>query len=140
MTAPRTRMSGAELQTAREYLGLTIESLAGMLNVIPRTVRAWESGADPIPYRVPDEVAVIENYSAHAVDELVAALRADPDPFIVTYRRDGDMHTARPDTAHLPARWWRHIVARAVHEVPGVRIVGDTADVHARKPKKVSAK
>lgn len=113
-----------------------IESLAGMLNVIPRTVRAWESGTDPIPYRVPDEVAVIEDYAAHAVDELVVALRADPDPVIVTYRRDEDMHAARPDTAHLPARWWRHVVARAAHDVRGVHIVDlrDVAvDAHAER-------
>lgn len=64
-------MDGGELQTVREFLGLTIESLAGMLRV----------------------------------------------------RRDEDMHASRPDTAHLPARWWRHVVARAAHEVPGVEIV-----------------
>lgn len=39
-----------------------------------------------------------------------------------SYRRDEDMHAARPDTAHLPARWWRHVVARAAHEVQGVVI------------------
>lgn len=116
------RMSNAELQTVREYLGLTIEALAGMLSVRPDTVRRWESGREPIPYRVPDEVEKLEQYTAAAVGELVAALQDQRDPGVAVYRRDEDMHAARPDTAHLPARWWRHVVARAAHEVPGVVI------------------
>lgn len=116
------RMDGGELQMVREYLGLTIESLAGMLQVNPRTVRSWEAGRDPIPDRIRLETEQIETMTAQAVGELVAALRDARDPAVVVYRRDEDMHTARPDTAHLPARWWRHVVARACHEVPGVEI------------------
>jgi len=115
------RMDGGELQTVREFLGLTIESLAGMLRVNPRTIRSWEAGRDPIPARIRDEVALIEAMTAQAVTELVDALRRDP--VVAVYRRDEDMHASRPDTAHLPARWWRHVVARAAHEVPGVKIV-----------------
>lgn len=117
------RMDGGELQTVREFLGLTIESLAGMLRVNPRTIRSWEAGRDPIPARIRDEVEQIEAITAQAVTELVDALRDARDPAVVVYRRDADMHAARPDTAHLPARWWRHVVARAAHEVPGVEIV-----------------
>ncbi|MGV0653759.1 DUF1870 family protein [Mycolicibacterium thermoresistibile] len=102
-------------------MGLTIESLAGMLRVNPRTIRSWEAGRDPIPERIRDEVEQIEAITAQAVTELVDALRRDP--VVAVYRRDEDMHAARPDTAHLPARWWRHVVARAAHEVPGVEIV-----------------
>jgi len=115
-------MSGAELQTVREYLGLTLEALAGMLKVRADTVRRWESGKERIPLRVPDEVQVIEDFTARAVGELVGALRDARDPVVRVYRHDEDMHTARPDTVHLPARWWRHVVARAAHEVPGVVI------------------
>lgn len=60
--------------------------------------------------------------TAKAVDELVDVLNAARDPAVYVYRRDEDMHAARPDTAHLPARWWRHVVARACQEVPGVVI------------------
>lgn len=45
-----------------------------------------------------------------------------PDPVVLVYRRDEDMHAARPDIAHLPARWWRHVVARTAQEVPGLVI------------------
>jgi transcriptional regulator with XRE-family HTH domain len=116
------RMTGGEMQTVREYLGLTTESLAGILGVRHDTVRRWESGRDPIPYRVREEVEQIEAYTAHAVDDLVRALSDARDPAVVVYRTDADMHAARTGVDHLPARWWRHVVARAAHEIPGVAI------------------
>lgn len=117
------RMDGGELQTVREFLGLTIDSLAGLLGVNPRTVRSWEAGRDPIPERIRIEVEQIEADTAAAVDELVAALRDAADVAVRVYRSDAELHAARPDTAHLPARWWRHVVARACEDVPGVEIV-----------------
>ena len=44
----------------------------------------------------------------------------EPAPVFCRYE---DMHAERPDTAYLPARWWRHVVARACEEIPGVGIV-----------------
>ena len=123
-TAGAGRMDGGELQTVREFLGLTIESLAGMLQVNPRTVRSWEAGRDPIPERIRAEVEQIEQLTAQAVGELVEALRNARDPAVLVHRSDEEFRAAHPDRAYLPARWWRHVVARAVHEVPGVEIVG----------------
>jgi DNA-binding XRE family transcriptional regulator len=125
MDAPEAadeRMSAGELQTVREYLGLSGDALAVMLSVAPRTLRSWESGRDLIPDRVRDEVAQIEADTARVVGEVVSALKDMGDPAMVVYRTDADMHAARPDTEHLTARWWRHVVARAAHEVPGVEI------------------
>jgi DNA-binding XRE family transcriptional regulator len=116
------RMDPGELQAVREYLGLTTECLAGMLGVRHDTVRRWESGRDPIPERVREEVEAVEADTAAAVAELAAVLRDTRDPAVVVYRTDGQMHAARPDTAHLPARWWRHVVMRACEQVPGVEI------------------
>lgn len=62
----------------------------------------------------------IEAMTARAVTELVEVLRRDP--VVAVYRRDEDMHAARPEFTGLPARWWRHVVARAAQEVPGVEI------------------
>lgn len=120
---PGGRMDPGELQTVREYLGLTTESLAGMLGVRPDTLRRWESGREPIPHRVREEVEEIEEHTARAVEEIVAALRDARDPTVRVYRTDQGLHRARPDLAHLPARWWRHVVYRAVEQVPGVAIV-----------------
>lgn len=117
------RMDPGELQAVREYLGLTTEHLAAMLGVRHDTVRRWESGRDPIPERVSGEVEQIEEATAHAVAELSAVLRDARDPAVRVYRSDADLHAARPEVAHLPARWWRHVVMRAVENVPGVEIV-----------------
>lgn len=123
------RMTGGELQTVREYLGLGRPDLGALLAspatgrpVAEDTLRKWEVGKDPIPYRVRAEVEQIEAATAAAVDDLVRALSDARDPAVVVYRSDSELHAARPDMSHLPARWWRHVVARAVHEVPGVVI------------------
>jgi transcriptional regulator with XRE-family HTH domain len=116
------RMTGGELQTVREYLGLTGDALSGMLGVNPRTLRSWEQGRDRIPVRVREEVERIENLTAAAVGELVTALEDARDPAVAVYRTDAELTAARPDAAHLGARWWRHVVARAATEVPGVVI------------------
>ena len=89
-------------------------------------VRAWEAGRDPIPERVREEVETIEALTARAVGDLVLALGDVADPTVVVYRSEADMPTDRPDVTRLGARWWRHVVARAAHEVPGL-VIG-TAD------------
>lgn len=119
------RMPAGELQTIREYLGLTGEAMAGLLHVNPRTIRDWESGREPIPYRIREEVEAIEAETDQAVGEVVQALTSshDPDAAIVVYRTDRDLHEARPDASHLTARWWRHVAYRAALEVPGTPIL-----------------
>ena len=114
------RMPGVELQTIREWLGLTTDSLATILGVRHDTVRRWESGREPIPYRVHDELQPLVDDADSIVAELRARL-ADGGAVDI-YRTDREMHAARPDLAHLPARWWRMIVARATHGLDGVRI------------------
>lgn len=115
------RMTGGELQTVREYLGLTTERLARRLGVRHDTVRHWESGRVPIPVRVRQEVEALEQDTARAVDDLVRALNDARDPAVVVYR-DNQLPVDRPDVIALGVRWWRHVVARAVGEVPGVVI------------------
>src|SRR5699024_9625820 len=94
--------------------------------VQPRTLRAWERSRDPIPHRVREKVEAVEQMTARAVGQVVEALKNARDPAIAVYRTNADLHAARPDTTQLTARWWRHVVARAAHEVPGV-VIG-TAD------------
>ncbi|MDM4761899.1 DUF1870 family protein [Galbitalea sp. SE-J8] len=122
------RMKSGELQTVREYLGLTSEALAGILSVRNDTIRKWESGREPIPHRVREELERIEAYTAQCVGDVVQELRgvyaADDvaDPAVIVYRTDAELHAARPGFDAYTARWWRHIVARAATEVPGVVI------------------
>jgi len=120
-----TRMPSAELQTVREYLGLTIDAMARLLHVNPRTVRSWEAGRDPIPTRIREEVEAIEAYTAEVVGHVVGELNDAADAIIAVYRTNDDFARERPDLAAdgFTARWWRHVVARVAHEVPGLVIV-----------------
>ena len=42
-------MSPSEFKAARNALGLSASKLGALLNTDPRTVRRWESDADPRP-------------------------------------------------------------------------------------------
>ena len=125
MSAPDStdRMDPGELQMVREALGLTGDQLAALLEVNPRTLRAWEQGTKLIPDRVRVEVEEVEEWTARAVDQVVAALGDQRDPTIRIYRDDATFHAEHPEASHLPARWWRHVAYRAVSQVPGVAIV-----------------
>lgn len=120
------RMDRSELWMVREALGFSRQELASILDIREDTLRRWEHGRDLIPFRVREQVETLEAHTAQAVAELVAALQDSPDPTVGLYARNEDMHAARPDTSHLPARWWRQVVYRACEQVPGVKII--TAD------------
>lgn len=119
---PHRRPTPAFLRATREYLGLTTAALAGYLGVRERTLRAWESGRDPIPYRVGDEVTQLQADTGAAVQQLVDLLRAADDPVVGVHDTDAQLHAARPDAAGLTARWWRTVAVRASMQVPGTRI------------------
>jgi len=125
---PRDRMTGGELQTIREYLGLTVEILAAELGVHPDTVCSWESGRDPVTERARSAVLGLEHQTASAVDDLVAELQDAEPRRVAVYRTTEEMAADLPDVARLGARWWRHVVARAAHEVPFV-VIGTRAEL-----------
>ncbi len=118
MNSSKTRMAGAELQARRERLGLTLERLADTLGCTEGTVRHWEKGRDPIPYRVPGEVAELEGVTDEAQLHVVAGLRE------VAYMEASAELVARVVTDHwqdrivaLGERWWRHLVIDAEREI-----------------------
>ena len=116
------RMTPAELRVITEWLGLRQRDVAGILGVDERTVRSWLAGKHPIPDGVRLEIEAVEERAALAVGEVVAGLRDVADVTATVYRTDGDLWERRPDTHPLPASWWRMVVARAMHEVPGVAV------------------
>ncbi|MDO5645745.1 MAG: DUF1870 family protein [Dermabacter sp.] len=116
-------ISAGELQAIREWLGLTTDALAAILDVNHRTYRAWESGRSRIPHALRERLELVEAMTETAVSELLAELTKMDAPTARVYRTDAEMHAARPGMKHLTARWWRHVVARAVQEVPGVAVV-----------------
>ncbi len=113
------RMSPAALRAQREYLGLTGDAMAARLGVRPDTVRGWESGKDPIPYGVPDEVRAVAAETAGHVEDLVQIVGQHP----------GDgweslvVERAAPTIRGYGMRWWRHVVVRA-QDATGADLTG----------------
>lgn len=116
------RITAAELRVWLDWLGLTQPAAAAVLGVRHDTIRRWVTGREPIPIRVADELEQIEQATAAAVGELIAALSDAADPAVLIYRTDADLAAARPELAAYGAGWWRMVVARATAEVPGVHI------------------
>ncbi|MCL1799880.1 MAG: hypothetical protein FWG25_00735 [Promicromonosporaceae bacterium] len=122
------RMSGAELQARREFLGLTQAGLAGLLGVQTKSVEIWELGSNPVPYDMDSRLAPIEEATRKVVAVLVARIKDGVE--IVLYRKDGDFQSEQ--LGHLgldPAlplsafgsRWWRQLVIRAVGQTPATK-------------------
>lgn len=118
-----SRMPSGELKMAREFLGLTLDELAAILGVRQDTLRRWESGKEPVPYKLWDEIQAVEEATSDAIGQIVTQLNDMRDPQAEIYRTDDAFWTALPALRQFSARWWRHCVARACLEVPGVQIV-----------------
>ena len=112
-------LTAAEFRIAREDLGLTAEWLAARLGVQLRTVRRWEHGDRAVSAAVADEVGALTDYADEQIEAWVARLLDVPEPVLVipeSGERDG-----------WPAGWWRALAARVVEQVPGLRVVYDSA-------------
>jgi len=140
MTAPDTRrMSGAELLTIREALGLTGPWIARRVLTAPRNERRWEADE----YQIPDPAAQIvwelRDYAEQVVDDLVDLLRTLDQPGLILFRTDEAYEQCAP-TPNLkvrpsynpgpayPASWHRAIAFRALERVAGLRIAHFTDD------------
>ena len=126
------RMTGAEVLCARESLGLTQSDLARLLGNNADTIRDWERGKTFAPVRLAAQIAeieaLLEEVAEQAVTDLVAELRAMPQPRALVYG-EGE----RPQqgaVARFGVRWWRGVASKARAQVPGTRI-GTQADFDA---------
>lgn len=129
------RMTGSELLVVRTSLGMSRAELSRVLSVNENTVRRWESGKDPIPARLRDEINTIENAADEAVYSLVAELRSMATPRVVLRREQAAEGEYRLDPAGYGGGWYRCIVGRAIREVPGTRVgtAEEFADLDTRK-------
>ena len=105
MGDPRGKdLTGAELKTLREALGLTVQELAGLGKVQLRSAQYWESGK----YNVPDDVAELLSRIDKRFDELAIfnvqkILESGLKPDLVTltrYQSDKDLRDAHPDMTY----------------------------------------
>lgn len=102
-------MTGAELRTLRDSLGLSAEQVAGMAGVKGRTVQRWEVDDWPVPQDVAELLqrldALLERAVLGAVDGLQAAQEgrgAPQEVLLLRYRSAEDLARYRPDMAELP--------------------------------------
>ncbi len=107
-----TRITPEELRARREFLGLTGEALADALGVRHDTVRAWESGKDPVPHRVPAEVAAIEEDTRQVVARVVADARAGDQGAFYRHCEGGALKISEAQHARGD-RWWSQVFVRA---------------------------
>lgn len=114
-------MSGAELLTVSEGLGLNRRDLATVLGVAERTVSRWFDEQVPVPDGVRLDVEAIEAATDEQVRRIVGATEGAP-AVVEVYRKDPALWAERPDLRPYPARWWRVVAYRAACEVPGVEI------------------
>lgn len=103
-------MTGAELRTLRDSLGLSAEQVAVMAGVRGRTVQRWEVDDWPVPSDVAEQLHQIDGLLEKAVrgaeDALLDAQKraqgAPADVVLVRYRTDADLARYRPDMAAWP--------------------------------------
>lgn len=121
-------MTAAELRSVTEYLGVSQADIAEILGVDMRSVRRWFQGpmdgrTNSIPAGAESELVRLVAETDAEVESLVKHLRAEANPVVVVFRGDSEMISlAEGPIARHPARWWRHVAARAAAEVPGTRI------------------
>ena len=116
------RMTPAEFQMVREFLGLSGPWLAKHLNVSYKTIQHWQTGKYAIPDGVRLEMEDLEARTVAYVGAVVEQLMDAPDPVAVTFRTDEDYQTADPSTP-FPASWHRMVIARAAQEVTALSVV-----------------
>lgn len=114
-------MTGGEFRMVREFLGLTVEWLAGYFDVQPRQVRRWEYDERAISEGIREGMEDLEFRTGAWIGAVIEALNDMPDPGVWIYRNDEEFHTAHPEI-EFPARWHTHAVARIALEVPGLRV------------------
>lgn len=103
------RMDGLAFAATRHLLGLTMADMAEALGVNERTVRAWESGRDPIPYRLPRELDTLKRVHDAHVQKIL-----DEGEALLPYDKDTHEYT------DFPRSWWVAVCARALARNPDI--------------------
>lgn len=130
MNAISTPPTAAELRAVRDFLGLPAPVFADLMGVSLRTLRRWEGD-----WQVPDGVRpLIDRLRQRArdeVDRLVETMTDKDHPAQVVGREDFW------DGQNMPASWHRAVAARAMEQLPDIRLVFADEPRPIRQPKPV---
>lgn len=115
-------MTGAELKTLRESLGLTAQWVADQSKVRLRTAQYWEAGKNRVPEDVSALIARVEyktrtmvTNALAQVDEVARAQGGEPEAVdLRRYASDAELWRKHPDCRPLPATWHAATLARIV--------------------------
>ena len=118
-----TTVTGAELKTTLEGLGIPAPWFAEYVGVSGRSVFRWFDGT-PIPQRITDELARLHVYTADEVARVCSQVLdgveqmhpGDSTVVLNTYRTDDEAFGAKSDLA-LPASWFRNVAFRAMEHL-----------------------
>lgn len=109
-------MTGADLKTLRESLGLPAQWVADQAGVRLRTAQYWESEG----FRVPEDVAARLSDIDRRFDEVAAAAveewqthGRDGEVVLLRYKTDADLWQFRHDMKPLPASSHAALLSRA---------------------------
>ena len=109
MTTTTDRMTGAEFATRRHLLGLTLDELAAVLGVNPRTTRSWETERDQIPARLPAELDALTAEHAKLAQDMAHAGSVQ-------------IVRAKHDNQDRPRGWYVAAAALATATNPDLRV------------------
>ena len=105
-------MSGAEMRSLVESIGLTRRDVHRLLEVSESSVSRWWAGQVSIPTGVADHVHTWITRSTQLVDELAQELNDTGE--LTVYATDDELSAARPDLAPYSAMFHRVAAARAL--------------------------
>lgn len=115
-------MTGAELRSIRELLGLSPVWLARHLQMSEREYVLMERGRSPIYRGVASKVDRLAEEASELVEELVEEHERKPGGVIYTYETDSDYEFIQQKQSiavehQKPVRWHHQICARVRDEV-----------------------
>lgn len=128
-------MTGAEMQTTREFLGLTRGWLGNDLQIGERRLMRMEAEKERIPDAVVARLDEIAVEAKDTVTSLIAQYRREikrtpgSDVFIYTYKTD-EAYAESEEYTGYPAKWHRMCCARVCEAVPGLVIAYEHVPAH----------
>ena len=120
-------LTGAEMQTTREFLGLSRTWLSQDLLISERRMMRMEADKERIPDALVSRLDEIAAFTKDFVSDMIAQYRRrtklnrDEYLFIRTYRTDEDYAEAS-DFQGFPAKWHRMCCARVCEAVQGLGV------------------
>ena len=111
---PSSRMSGVEVRARREALGLERSHLGSIFGVQQETVKDWERGRLPVPYRVRMQMVAVERETIETIEDLTSLVdQADKDEGHEDSWWTPVIDRAQPAVRAYGIRWWRTCCVKA---------------------------